>query len=209
MNKLNRKRILKDESFNYQGANKMTLIECEQIKINTGTNNQGVYFEIINSTIQQLDLALQIHKRILVHRFDLHPAKYTSNNEPISKFIKRIKQWIYRNYKITDIGYIWVRELEKSKQQHWHVAIFLDGNKIQHPKKLNAKIKEMYTPYGHMPVIEKPFYFIDKNDNGTRLEAIYRLSYLAKVRGKGYRDIQAKDYGTSRLQSPLIHLPSL
>ena len=52
-------------------------------------------------------------------------------------------------------------------------------------------------------------YFIDKNDNGTRLEAIYRLSYLAKVRGKGYRDIQAKDYGTSRLQSPLIHLPSL
>ncbi len=200
MNKLNRKRILKDENFNYQGANKMTLIECEQIKINTGTNNQGVYFEIINSTIQQLDLALQIHKRILVHRFDLHPSKYTSNNEPISKFIKRLKQWIYRNYEISNIGYIWVRELERSKQQHYHVAIFLDGNKIQHPKKLNAKIKEMYTPYGHMPVVPKPYYYINEDGDETRLKAIYRLSYLAKIRGKGYRDIQAKDYGTSRLK---------
>lgn len=198
MNKLNRKRILKNSIFNYK--TKGTL--CEQIEINTGTNNQGVYFEIINSTIQQLDLALQIHKRVLVHRFDLHPEKYTSNNEPISKFIKRIKQWIYRNYKITDIGYIWVRELEKSKQQHWHVAIFLDGNKIQHPKKLNAKIKEMYAPYGHAPVIPKPYHHISKDDNETRLNAIYRISYLAKVRGKGYRDIQAKDYGASRLNNP-------
>ena len=200
MNKLNRKRILKDESFNYQGTNKMKITECEQIKINTGTNNQGIYFEIINSTIQQLDLALQIHKRILVHRFDLHPAIYTGNNEPLSKFMKRLKQWIYRNYGINSIGYIWAREQERSKQQHYHVAIFLDGNKIQHPKKLNAQIKEMYTPCGYMPTIEKPFYFIDKDDNKTRLDAIYRLSYLAKIRGKGYRDTQAKDYQTSRLK---------
>ena len=196
MKKLNRKRILINSIFNYKA--KGTL--CEQVTINTGTNNQGVYFEIINTTIQQLDLALQIHKRVLVHRFDLHPAIYTRNNEPISKFIKRLKQWIYRNYEITDIGYIWVRELEKSKQQHWHVAIFLDGNKIQHPKKLNAKIKEMYTPYGHMPIVPKPYHYINKDDNKTRLEAIYRLSYLAKIRGKGYRDTQAKDYQTSRLQ---------
>ena len=196
MNKLNRKRILKNSIFNYKI--KGTL--CEQIEINTGTNNQGVYFEIINSTIQQLDLALQIHKRVLVHQFILQPSKYTGNNEPLSKFIKRLKQWIYRNYKITNIGYIWVRELERSKKQHYHIAIFLDGNKIQHPKKLNTQIKEMYTAYGNMPVIGKPFYFIDKDDNKTRLEAIYRLSYYAKVRGKGYRDTQAKDYGASRLK---------
>jgi hypothetical protein len=33
-----------------------------------------------------------------------------------------------------------------------------------------------------------------------RAKAINRLSYLAKTRGKGYRDPQAKDYGTSRLK---------
>jgi len=29
-------------------------------------------------------------------------------------------------------------------------------------------------------------------------DVIYRISYLAKVRGKGYRSQQAKDYGASR-----------
>ena len=33
-----------------------------------------------------------------------------------------------------------------------------------------------------------------------RGKAIYRISYLAKTRGKGYRDPQAKDYETSRLK---------
>jgi len=44
------------------------------------------------------------------------------------------------------------------------------------------------------------YYNINEDDNETRLKAIYRLSYLAKVRGKGYRDSQAKDYQTSRLK---------
>jgi hypothetical protein len=52
-----------------------------------------------------------------------------------------------------------------------------------------------------MPVIKNPFYFIDKdNCQEERAKAIDRLSYLAKTRGKGYRDPQAKDYETSRLK---------
>ena len=52
---------------------------------------------------------------------------------------------------------------------------------------------------GHMSIVEKPFYYIDKNNLDTELaKAVYRISYLAKVRGKGYRSQQAKDYGTSR-----------
>ena len=199
MNTLNRKRIYRDDILNYKGTNKMKITACEQIKIQQG--KQGAYFEIITSTIEQLDLALKIHKRVLVHRFDLHPNKYTGNNEPLSKFMKRLKQWIYRHYGINSIGYIWAREQERSKQQHYHVAIFLDGNKIQHPKKLNAQIKEMWMPNGYMPVIPRPYYYINKDDNKTRLDAIYRLSYLAKVRGKGYRDPQAKDYQASRLKA--------
>jgi len=31
-------------------------------------------------------------------------------------------------------------------------------------------------------------------------EAIWRISYMAKIRGKGYRDPQANDYQTSRLK---------
>ena len=52
---------------------------------------------------------------------------------------------------------------------------------------------------GHMSIVEKPFYYIDKNNLDKKLnEAVYRISYLAKVRGKGYRSEQAKDYGASR-----------
>jgi hypothetical protein len=57
----------------------------------------------------------------------------------------------------------------------------------------------MWAPLGHMPVISKPYYFVDKNNPNKRLEAIWRISYMAKIRGKGYRDPQAKDYGASRL----------
>ena len=118
-----------------------------------------------------------------------------------SKFIKRTKQWISRNYKIKNIGYAWVRELERAKTQHYHLVLFLDGDKIQHPSKLIRRIKETWLDNGHMPVIKNPFYFIDKgNCKEERAKAIDRLSYLAKTRGKGYRDPQAKDYGSSRLK---------
>jgi hypothetical protein len=185
----NRKTIWLDEQFEYNGE----ILTIQQGK-------QGVYIEMMNKTIEQLDIALQIHKRVLVHRFDLHVNYYEGNSKRLSRFMNRLKQWIKRNYGIIDIGSIWVREREESKEQHYHLALYLDGNKIQHPKKLNAQIKEMWAPHGHMPTISNPFYYIDKNNlKAKRLEAIYRVSYLAKVRGKGYRDEQAKDYEASRL----------
>ena len=50
-----------------------------------------------------------------------------------------------------------------------------------------------------MPTIKNPYYYLDKNNLNIELaKAIYRISYLAKVRGKGYRSQQAKDYGASR-----------
>ncbi len=49
----------------------------------------------------------------------------------------------------------------------------------------------------HVWVPKNSFYFIDNSQ--AKENAIHRISYLAKVRGKGYRDIQAKDYSTSRL----------
>jgi len=175
-------------------------VNGELLRINSG-HNKGVYTEIIKRFVDQLDIALSIHRRLLVHRVDLHTTYYSPNNKIISRFMNRAKQWIKRNYDIESIGYIWAREQERSKQQHYHLAILLDGDKIRHPKKLNEKLREMWSPHGHMPVIEKPYYYIGKhNRDQMRGEAIYRVSYLAKTRGKGYRDPQAKDYQTSRLK---------
>ena len=172
----------------------------QQLKVNAG-GGKGVYLDILIKMINQLDVAYSIHKRLLVLRIDLHTTYYSPNNKIISKFINRVKQWIGRNYEIKDIGYAWVRELERSKNQHYHLVLFLDGNKIRHPGKLIKQIKEMWLPNGYIPVIKHPYYFIDKhNHKEVRAEAIYRISYLAKTRGKRYRDAQAKDYQTSRLK---------
>lgn len=174
-------------------------LDNERLKINAG-EGKGIYLEILTRIINQLDMAYSIHKRLLVVRFDLHLRHYTSNNEVISKFIKRTKQWISRNYKIKNIGYAWVRELERAKTQHYHLVLFLDGDKIQYPSKLIKRIKETWSDNGHMHKVKNSFYYIDKNNyQEERAEAIYRISYLAKTRGKGYRDPQAKDYETSRL----------
>ena len=69
---------------------------------------------------------------------------------------------------------------------------------------LNQQIKAKWFKNGHRSVVPKPYYFLDKhNMKEEREEVIYRLSYLAKVRGKGYRSAQAKDYSTSRLKYKL------
>jgi len=49
----------------------------------------------------------------------------------------------------------------------------------------------------HVPTTRNPYYFV--NSEELKAEAIKRLSYLAKTRGKGHRDFQVKDYGASRL----------
>jgi hypothetical protein len=176
-------------------------IKGETIKVNAGVN-KGIYKEIIERFVSQLDTALCIHKRLLVLRFDLHLNKYSKDNKVISRFMNRLKQWLNRNYGLQNVGYIWVREQEKSKRQHYHLALMLDENKIRHPKRLNAQIKEMWLPYGHMPTIKKPYFNINTikaNYQTIREDIILRVSYLAKVRGKRYREVQTKDYQTSRL----------
>jgi hypothetical protein len=175
-------------------------INGEQVHINIGKNKGGVYYEIITKMVEQLDIAIKIHGRILVYQFILSTNYYTPENKRVSNLMKNLKQKISRDYEITGIGYTWVREQERSKKQHYHVVLFLDGNKIQHPKKLNTIIKKMWSPHGHMPVVKNPFYYINRDDNETRLDVIWRISYMAKIRGKGYRDPQANDYQASRLK---------
>ena len=72
------------------------------------------------------------------------------------------------------------------------------------------QIKAKWFKHGRCLVFQKKkhvetdrgcFYYIDKhNYEQERADAIERLSYLAKTRGKGYKDIQAKNYSTSRLK---------
>lgn len=181
-------------------------INNEQLEINS-TETLGVYPKIIEKMVEQLDICIAIHKRVFVLRFDLHLKEYSGDNHIISTFINRQKQRIKRTYKTKDIGHVWKREKEKAKHQHYHVALFIDGDVIQNPSRLCRQIKYKWYRYGSVWFPEKKletdrgcFYYIDKhNYKDERAEVIERLSYLAKTRGTGYKDIQAKNYSVSRL----------
>ena len=163
-------------------------------------NKYGIYAHMLEQIVGQLDTCIAIHKRVLVVRFDLHLREYSDDNHCISTFINRQKQRIQRTYKTKDIGHAWVREKEKSKVQHYHVALFIDGDVIQNPTKLLRQIKAKWYKNGHCFIPENCFYYIDKHNlKDERALAVERLSYLAKTRGKGYKSKQAKNYSVSRL----------
>ena len=174
-------------------------VKNEPLKI-LSDEKYGVYPYMIEKIVEQLDTCIAIHKRVLVVRFDLHLREYSDDNHIISTFMTRQKQRIKRTYKTKDIGHAWAREIEKAKVQHYHVALFIDGDVIQNPSKLLRQIKAKWFKHGHCYIPEQCFYYIDKhNMEDERAEAIERLSYLAKTRGKGYKDKQAKNYSVSRL----------
>lgn len=173
----------------------------EKIKINNSPQH-GVYKETVISFIKQLDAAISIHKRVLVLRLDFHMNYYTETNYKFSKFMKNITQWLNRQYGIKNVGYQWVREQERAKKQHYHLALILDGDLIQYPSKINEIFREKWLPNGSMYIPDNCFYRINKHNlKEVRDRAIYRASYMAKSRGKQYRPAQTKDYYSTRLKA--------
>lgn len=186
----NRKHIFFEDEYELDG-------KCYHVN----SKQSGLYTEIIRPMIKQFEIAKSKWCRVLVYRFDLHMGIYTSDNKLLSNFRKRLNKRIKRMYGFKEIGYCWVREKERSKFQHYHWVLFLDGNLIKHPGNLNLIIKESWesqTGRFHMPVVPSPYYFVDSEEVERR--AIHRISYLAKARGKGYRNKQAKDFQCSRMK---------
>ncbi len=175
-----------------------------EYKINNGAGIKklGLYVEIIHSIIDQFEIAQEKWRRVFVLRFDLHVPFETCDNKPMTDFRKRLNQRLKREYGFKDIGYCWAREYHgKGKGQHYHWVLFLDGSLIRHPSRLKKMIKQAWEkPTGgyHVPTIKHPFYFADSEEIAR--ESIYRISYLAKTRGKGQRSSQTKDYQCSRLR---------
>ena len=188
----NRKTVTFDDWIVYSGV---------KIKINNGPQ-YGVYKETIISFIGQLDAAISIHKRVLVLRLDFHMNYYTETNYKFSKFMKNITQWLNRHYGIKNVGYQWVREQQRVKKQHYHLALILDGDLIQYPSKVNEIFREKWLQNGAMRIPKNCFYRINKHNlKEVREKVIYRVSYNAKSRGKQNRPAQTKSHYSSRLKA--------
>ncbi|TXH67880.1 MAG: inovirus Gp2 family protein [Thiothrix sp.] len=176
-------------------------IEHQGIEYPINSTKSGIYTSIMHRAIEQLDACLQRWGRVLAVRFDLHhKGIQTHSNKWLSKFIKNLKRKIERAYDFSDLGFIWVREQERGKAQHYHLAIWLDGDVVRHPAQLTKLISETWEAINPANTIYYPsnhYYFVDSEE--AKRDFVYRMSYLAKARGKGYRNEQVKDYQCSRL----------
>ena len=187
----NRKRIIFDDTFTHKG---------KTYRVNS--SKSGLYAEILKPMIEQFEIGLKKWRRVFVLRFDLHTHVFTKNNVRITAFRKRLFQKLKRYYGFKEIGSCWVREQERAKSQHYHFVLFLDGNLIRHSSIINEMIRAAWddgTGTYTMPHIKHPFHFVDRE--GITQEAMYRVSYLAKPRGKGYRPPQTKDFQCSRMKA--------
>ena len=192
------KKITKRPQWKY--TTRSETIKHDEAIYDINSIGSGVLVEIMHKTISQLDVCIAKWSRVLVVRFDLHQEFYTRDNKYVSRFIESLRKQLQRKYGLYAFGYVWVRELERSKYQHYHFAVYLDGNKIRHSSRFLTIVRSIWKNIddkNHVPVIKNPYYFVD--DIETKREAIDRISYLAKGRGKGYTGKYCNDYSTSRL----------
>ncbi len=166
---------------------------------------KGLLLKPLKKMIEQVDTMLTIYSKVHLIRFDLRMYSYSETNELMTKFNRIFHRWITRTYGIRNnrIGYIWCREIETAKQQHYHYVLMLDGHTVRHPARILEKAKDIWDNQlnGSEFTPKNCYYNLKRNDYDTIQPAIYRISYLAKVRGKGYKPAQTKNYSTSRLKA--------
>lgn len=162
----------------------------------------GLFMPCIITMIRQLDAMLSHHNKVHLLRFDLRLYRYTPQNTIITEFNKRFHKWLRRKYKLKRVGFLWCREQETQINQHYHYALMIDGNKVCFPDKLIQKIKEIWNEQlqGSAYIPQRCYYNLSRNDYTTIQNAIWRISYLAKVRSKGGKPTQTKSFNTSRIK---------
>lgn len=186
----NRKSVTRKGVFEYRGKN---------YRVNAAKS--GLYVESLRSIIKQFELASQKWGRVFVLRFDLHQHVYTGNSERVTAFRDRLVTRLKYQYGFKEVGYCWAREMERAKTQHYHFVLFLDGRLIRHSNNIIEMVKRAWddgTGTYTIPTISRPYYFGSGDEITDKV--IYRISYLAKARGKGFRNKQAKDVICSRLK---------
>ena len=163
--------------------------------------------KILDAVLSVFDYALQRHNKVLVQRLDVRfPLEL--QQEAIRRFNKRfIEKEKNAGY---DQNYIVVRELSKNKNTHYHMALFLDGNKTentyQHFKNAETVLQKVIGPgYSINGLIDKcdrghrnGITINRNNPNQDDLDEVHgQLSYLAKEYEK--KGVKGKTFFTSRI----------
>lgn len=167
------------------------------------SKGSGVYTHMMKVMLNQIEAMFSYHNKLFLLRIELRQPEYTNDSKHISEFFVRLKGFVMRKYKLKRFGYAWVREKEDAEQQHYHCFILLDGSKVQGSYFITKAMKKYWDLYygGYSCWPDDCYYCLDRNDRAGLQDAIYRISYLAKGRGKGYKPNHANNFGCSRVKN--------
>ncbi|UQB42891.1 inovirus-type Gp2 protein [Thiomicrospira microaerophila] len=119
------------------GINRKHISHQNTIEINgqhypVNSKPTGIYTAMLKPAIAQYFICREKWRRVLAIRVDLHIHVYFDNNARMSHLMKILIRKLKGVYNLKEVGYYWAREVEKSKKQHYHIMLFLDGNKVKH-----------------------------------------------------------------------------
>ncbi|MDO6460149.1 inovirus-type Gp2 protein [Granulosicoccaceae sp. 1_MG-2023] len=166
------------------------------------SRGSGLYLPILHAGIDQFHVCLKRWRRVFALRVDLRQPYYNPDSKRVSRFRKNLARRLERSHGVRDVGFLWVREQERSKAQHYHLVFMMDGDLVRSPNALWPMIRETWervAPGGSVHFPKDGHYFVHRDDAKARREFVWRVSYLAKCRGKGYRPPASNDYSASRL----------
>ena len=174
-------------------------------KVNAG-KGKPIYPEILYRTYDQIEAMLSHYSRVLLVRVDIryHSAEQTNRvmTKLSSKLKKRLNTKAYGYIK--RFAYVWAREQKTSVAPHYHLVLMLDGHKIRHPYRIIGLVEDICWRSGWPDPItpDNCYYMVRRSeiDGKAMADAIYRISYLAKVNTKDKRPSTTHDYGTSRIK---------
>jgi len=163
----------------------------------------GIKKEILEQGFKQLDILRSYYSKATVVLLQLHPDQFTEDNAILTRFLVQLKKTLTKKYKCK-MGYVWVREQNTAKAQHYHLMIMLNGHKCRSAYAVSNICDEIWEgpkdtnfSYG----VKNRLYCIKQyKNNDSELRATrMRMSYMAKNETKDF-DKNTKTFGVSRLK---------
>ena len=197
---------------------KVVEINGKFLPINTQGEGKGCYMEMLRRIDEQLTSMLTHHNKVLLVRVDIHlaPDIRPEDNDIMSHYIRKMRRWAQRKYKVKRLGFAWCRELCKSKKIHYHIALMIDGDKTQDHRTIVKETNRIVNSYKHLgydstQIYPKDcFHMLHRGDKIEYNTAFKHLSYMAKERTKDYKYLSpnGKNFFTSRIKPSDRHSPS-
>ncbi|MDN7125908.1 inovirus-type Gp2 protein [Pseudidiomarina sp. 1APR75-33.1] len=159
------------------------------------TRGSGLDPQILRKVIDVPLWMLTHHRKVFLFRFDLSCNTSQPNNKQLSRFLCRIKTKICREHYSRRVAICWAREIHSAKTPHYHIAIALDGSRVNSSYRLTEWIERYWRNYGRYTAIR--YYNLNRPDIDQLFQVVWHLSYLAKLRGKEVKLSNVRRFSTS------------